>query len=132
MSDTTIIYKQDLEQETNEKRDPAVDRNLGKMIGGQMWELLMKESMGGNAGVYKGKPCVCANFYYDERTGDLDFANGFDKGQTAPKGYFKLAFDEEQQIVEQGFDRGNPSLRAILTIAESRIEYNRIQKESTK
>ena len=44
-----------------------VESNLEKMLGAgnEMSKLLMSESIGGNAGYYKGKACFAANFHYD-------------------------------------------------------------------
>lgn len=43
---------------------------------GGMEYSISNESMGGNAGFYKSRPCVGANFYFDLRTGQIkEFTN---------------------------------------------------------
>ena len=60
-------------------RDRVVQKNLERMLSmsdGGMASLLLGESMGGNAGTYKGLPCMAANFVYNTFTGEiLYFAN---------------------------------------------------------
>lgn len=51
-----------------------VEKNLVKIKGtkpGEMKYTLSHESMGGNAGNWKGLPCMAANFYYSKWTGEI-------------------------------------------------------------
>ncbi|MBI2672288.1 hypothetical protein HYX16_05115 [Candidatus Woesearchaeota archaeon] len=62
-----------------------IEKNLKKMTNnseGSMLKLMGKESWGGNAGRWKGLPCVGANFIYDPETGEILY---FENPQTIPK-----------------------------------------------
>ena len=70
-----------------------IEKNLEKMLGisNEMSKLLMTESMGGNAGFYKGKPCFAANFHYNGITGEIEeFTNDPINGDRLHRGTFRL------------------------------------------
>ena len=111
-----------------------VDKNLEKMVGNNrtdMPRVLMSESMGGNAGRWKGRSCIAANFYADRNTGEII---AFGNPQDLPKNYitqyareyFRLAIDINRtwkyRVVEfSGRDITYPAKETIDTTIE---EYN--------
>jgi len=90
-----------------------IKRNLDLMNGlkhaGQMGYLLARETMGGNAGYMPdGRPCAAANFYFNQKTGEIEYFGNF---QEVPReirlrrasGVFRIAIDLEnysKEIVE--------------------------------
>ncbi len=121
----------------------TVRKNLKLMTGkneGQMRHLLKDESMGGNAGTFKGKPCMGANFWFDDKTGEIKkFTN-----DTAPAHYkdgqFKVVLFQIKnikefyknpiarkypEIIETYYSNG-ASQTAKLTIALSVELYNQL------
>ncbi len=64
--------------------DEIVAKNIERMRStepGGMRHMLIRESMGGNAGRYKGFSCVGAGFYFDRETGEMLY---FDNPQRVP------------------------------------------------
>lgn len=81
--------------------EEIIKKNIEKMFGnekGGMLFLLSSESMGGNAGHWKGFPCKAANFHYNKSDGEIKF---FGNIQNVPEnikqkfqsGYLLLALD---------------------------------------
>ena len=105
-----------------------IEKNLEKMLGENngMNKLLMTESMGGNAGYYKGKSCFAANFYYNGDTGEIEeFTNDFINGNGLHRGTFRLIANVNYPAVIVGtyLEEGcNGSVRDI--ISKTAFIYN--------
>ncbi len=89
----------------------TVQKNLAKMTGGErsgMEHLLAHESIGGNAGSWKGMPCQAANFYYSKWTGEIiTFGNPQEVSpeikENNPLGTFRIALNfkaEKSRIIQ--------------------------------
>ena len=120
-----------------------VRKNLKLMTGkkeGQMSYQLRNESMGGNAGKHQGRPCMGANFWFDDKTGEIKmFTN-----DTAPapykEGQFKVVMSFGSNITEllqnpiarkypeiiKTYYSNGASQKAKLTIALSVELYNQL------
>lgn len=58
---------------------------------GGMQYLITRESAGGNAGGFRGKPCVGANFFFNLEKGEIrEFTNDVQPCHGLTKGIFKL------------------------------------------
>ncbi len=81
--------------------DEIVRQNIGLMESdkeGGMRLLFRRESIGGNAGVFEGKSCYCANFYYGAQTGKIRYFGNIQEVptqivQNCFLGQFKIAMD---------------------------------------
>ncbi len=60
---------------------------------GEMYHLLIRESMGGSAGHYNGWPCTGANFYYDRNGEIIKFTNYPLDDPDIYRGTFRIAVD---------------------------------------
>jgi hypothetical protein len=115
-------------KELNESDESIVTSNLQKMDS-EMEQVLLKESMGGNAGTYvlNGEDCVCAgvNGYLDADTGEIIcFGNIQDLDRDMIKGrahfIFRIArpMKSRPQIVEliesAGFENLTPRAKDIV------------------
>ncbi len=124
----------------------VIRENIKMMAGkkeGEMRHLLNDESMGGNVGKHNGKPCIGANFWFDNETGKIvEFTN-----DTAPANYkegqFKVVIflpadmkrflenplvRKYPEIIETYY-RNGASQKAKLTIALSVELYNQLGKK---
>ena len=126
--------------------DDIAEANLAKMLSmkkGGMIDLLLCESIGGNAGYceLEGMRFLCAgaNFYYDRQTGGIDsFSNDpledGSWGNTASgHATFRVAFDPEIKNIENPFISiaglyfcGTPTATASETLDKSIDRYNRL------
>jgi len=124
--------------------EKIVEANLKKMFGtkeGEMQWLLVRESIGGNAGLYEENneiyPCVAANFYYDEKGRIICFSN---RPQTGFHGTFRIAVDIRNalkhkkkrssffKIVNIYVKKDTPET-AIKVLEESAERYNKLVSE---
>lgn len=117
---------------------------------GGMEDCLSNESMGGNAGFYKSRPCMGANFYFDMRTGQIkEFTNKiFVLPPYHSRGSFKVAVSlsgplsgrwrqfwsrltgssRKREIVWSDIPRGT-SEAAKINLALSVRLYNQLQRK---
>ncbi len=124
----------------------VVHKNIKVMTGEEEWQMIGKlgtESMDGNAGKHQGKPCIGANFWFDDNTGEMIvFTN-----DTAPANYkegqFKVVISTPRNMTEfiktglarkypeiiQTYYRNGASQKAKLVIALSVELYNQIGKK---
>lgn len=130
----------DIWQETREAE--RVDRNI-LMLNNEMQELLMSESVGGNAGHIKIEgeffPQAVANGLIDVETGEIiAFGNPQDikdkKNANAEEFAFAVAVDDSRQygFFKITFCRKNDSLfseQALRVLAKTIERYNHEQKE---
>ena len=99
----------------------SIGANLEKMLGAgnEMLKLLMNESIGGNAGYYKGKSCYAANFHYNGDTGEIDrFTNGPPNRNELHRGTFRLIANVNNPVIIVGTyldKRSNRSARAVIS-----------------
>jgi hypothetical protein len=131
-------------QGKEEKDKEKIEENLKKMEGmSEMYKFLSKESFGGNAGYYEGKPCGAANFYYDKSGRIVKFSNWPEEGLY--RGTFKVVFHPASdwpfgKIVEVYLDKNSPeeSKRILQETVEEynkhieKIEKEKIEKEREK
>lgn len=124
-----------LAEEEKRLREGISGENLERMRNteeGGMEACLMGESMGGNAGFYKGLPCGGANFRYNERTGlILCFGNIQDLPRDiisiSADGTFRVPVDSGSNSpvgVSEVYLEGNPSENAEKVIRETVERYN--------
>ncbi|MEM2713879.1 MAG: hypothetical protein QXE64_02075 [Candidatus Pacearchaeota archaeon] len=119
------------------EKEKVKRENLKKMFNserGGMYYLLMKESVGGNAGYYGDKPCVAANFLYNEKGEIVEFTN-YREGKKLYKGTFRIVVNPKgkksykeiyEKIVNVFLDKDSPkeSQEIIKKCAE---EYNKLE-----
>lgn len=66
-------------------KNRIIEMNLERLTSsnqGDLGALKFQESIGGNAGVWQGLPCLAANFYYDEKNGFIIY---FGNSQHVPQ-----------------------------------------------
>lgn len=120
--------------------EEIVERNIELMQGnkvGQMQHLLFRESMGGNAGTWRGFSCVAANFFYDSN-GEIKYFGNWHvvSGGIRLKNYhgtFRLAVDTNKtwknKIVnfisqEDSPDSAKEALKATKDAYNNRFAFN--------
>src|SRR3989338_315901 len=83
---------------------------------GGMMHLITLESIGGNADIYKGYPCVAANFYYNNQTGEIIvFQNKPLRGEQISKGFVRIVLRKEDQkytIIDIAYEQKNTTKEA--------------------
>jgi|SRR3989344_568503 len=116
-------------------QDHIPQKNLEKMLGtsqGEMTELLMHETLGGNAGHFMGRPCYGARFYYDRGTGEIFKFSNHPIGDTRLYyGLFRLAVRPKFDGLEiiEFRPEIEPSAHARINIQESMKLYNKRTKK---
>lgn len=129
-----------------------MERLLGEEEGSLNYALKHSpESMGGNAGHWRGYPCMGVNFYFNQNTGEIVY---FGNTQAVPQeirshahGTFRMAINFTRKLIEEiieakkngveikrldGTDRriigksayGNPSDLALRVLEETARRYN--------
>ncbi len=110
-------------KEDKEIDDKIIASNLEKMLGEDMWGLLLEESMGGNAGKYNEMSCMAANFYFDEKGEILEFTNYNKYIEDTFEGTFRITFNDSRIIkIYMGLE--TPP-QAELNIRQSAENYNK-------
>jgi len=121
--------------------EDTVKKNLDKMTTpeyGGMLDLLLEESMGGNAGYFKmnGRiySCVGANFFYDGETGEIKIFTNYqdfepEKGVRYAEGLFRLAVNLRNtpgvyKILERYY-HNSPTWEALDNLEMTILIYNR-------
>lgn len=117
------------------------EQNLALMLNnkrGGMNQLLMKESVGGNADEYDELPCAATNFYYDKDTGAIQiFTNKKIANKQWHRGIFRVLINSHilennlpvVKIVEQFLDKSSSIV--IQNIKDSVKLYNEYWKNYT-
>ena len=117
-----------------------VKHNLQLMLDqsqkGSLPALLDRESMGGNAGAWKGHPCFGANFYFDPESGKIIFFENF---QSVPMkirerfvpGLFRIASNLKTGQLHLITISLFPKVEEILT-ASARSNLNTTMREYNK
>ncbi len=117
----------------SENHESPIERNLRKMHGpdNEMHQLLMQESIGGNAGTYNGKSCYAANFHYNSETGEIQrFTNEPENGRGLHWGTLRLIASDPSLIINLCTDRKSSRLaRAVLGLTVTR--YNELAQKNT-
>ena len=112
-----------------------VKKNLEMMTEegeGKMFSLLCTESIGGNAGSWKGLSCACANFRYNCITGEIKYFGNYQEvpqhiRENYLEGYFRLAWDthETRKFRVINYSLPNYTDEAKENIRESADEFNK-------
>ncbi|MEM4318711.1 MAG: hypothetical protein QW244_01735 [Candidatus Pacearchaeota archaeon] len=122
-----------------EERERVKKENLKKMFNaerGGMYHLLMRESVGGNAGYYEDRPCVAANFLYNEKGEIVEFTNYREGREKLYKGTFRIVVNPKgkksykeiyEKIVDVFLDKNSPKESQEI-IKESAKEYNKLEE----
>ncbi len=71
------------------KNDEIVNKNLELLIN-EGYQMLLRESFGGNAGYNNGNPCAGLNFKFDETTGEITYFGN----QPPTNGIFRVELDQ--------------------------------------
>lgn len=113
-----------------------IRKNVAMMTGSgkeQMLGLLGDESMGSNAGSYRGRPCYIANFEFDNATGEIRRFTNIPEKKTYKRGGFKLRIAENwsHEIIETRLP-SDASQRAEEIIALSVKLYEQVEKKEKK
>ena len=82
----------------------ALEHNLELMLSnkrGGMSHLIVTESMGGNAGFLGRLPCIAANFYYSQESGEIVYFGNYQDvpisvRESFQEGLFRMAIDIKQ------------------------------------
>ena len=109
---------------TMKKLNFVVESNLEKMVDSSekgMQDLICSESVGGNAGTYGRRPCVCTNYYFN----DVGMIEYFGNIQSVPEdikercyeGAFILALQLPAEIIKA---KGKGRARIVETHLPSR------------
>jgi hypothetical protein len=119
-----------------------IAKNLEMMLTkkeGYMLSLISSESMGGNAGSWKGYTCVGVNFSYNQDTGEImhfentpDIPSAFMK---YPSHFFRVAIDFKDSRGYLILDYVNPraaSEDAKKNLEETVRQYNNMSKFKVK
>lgn len=113
-----------------------IQHNLKKMIGckeGEMQKLLFRESIGGNAGSFRGVSCAATNFFYDKNTGEIKYFENWqnvphDIKNSSPEGTFRIVMTKKKKIINCYLSK-DVAEEAKKNIEETVEEYNKMQKE---
>ncbi|MFH1972493.1 MAG: hypothetical protein ABIJ18_03390 [archaeon] len=106
-----------------------IEKNIDTLVGIEIE--LAEESIGGNAGNWKGFGCNYIHFNYDPNTGEIIYIGNDPKAET--NAGFKLAFPAKQRPLKifNGRDRivkidleKNPTKKVLKILFESAQAYN--------
>ncbi len=103
-----------------------------------MWQFIINESIGGNAGTFEGFPCFAVNFSYDSNTGKIvEFSNRPHMDSSLYRGYFRFVVYPREEIppmISVSYGCGNevpviirgprPTQEAIKTLNSTLVLYN--------
>ncbi|MBD3247483.1 hypothetical protein GF378_02580 [Candidatus Pacearchaeota archaeon] len=144
MSETTVLNPSIKEKDSSktseadanrEKMNSVIASNIEKMTRddgtNEMWNLLLGESFGGNAGKINGQSCGAANFYCDKDTGRIvSFTNYPSNNPNLSEGYLKIGFNDSM-IHDYGFYKReiSPTLEARININSTVSKYNEIMEK---
>lgn len=144
MSETTVLepskyvgkIRESRETEKRKNRlNSVIAKNIEKMTkddeSNELWELLLGESFGGNAGRINGQSCGAANFYCDKNTGLIvEFTNYPLTNPNLSEGYLKIGF-KDAMIHDYGFYQRetSPTLEARTNISTTVSKYNEIIRQ---
>lgn len=145
---TTAGWKKDLEQTVNDcnqffdklsyyshfnHNHKIIQTNLQLMFSVKedgMDYLLGRESMGSNAGTFEDSPCSCANFYYNNQTGEIIYFGNYASTPLSilnyyQSGYFRVVNTQNTQkskIIK--YHVRNPSPLALTIIKKTVTQFN--------
>ncbi|MBT5023346.1 hypothetical protein HOK51_08805 [Candidatus Woesearchaeota archaeon] len=127
-----------MEFENNNPINSTIKQNLALMNStseGSLMDILIEDSLGGNAGDWNDLSCVATNFCYNPNTGALiKFDNYSEESQmlgACSRGYFRIAIDfkELDDKVSSGIielDARDASDSAKIVLKKTVEEFNRL------